>query len=79
MYLPPRLISVPSGTSNADKCYCFSFNLFTAAVDGDGRARKKKTPSRLFAIQTSRSVHRRWKQSALKKNTLSKIAFDDGK
>ena len=32
MYLPARLISVPSGTTKADKCYRLSFDLFTTAV-----------------------------------------------
>ena len=58
MYLPARLIS---------------FDIFTAALDRDSRARTKTTPSRLHAIQTSRSVHRKWKQSAWNDNTLSNI------
>ena len=57
MYLPVTLLSVPWVTTKTDKCYRFSFNIFTAAVDGDGWARTKKAPSRLLAIQTSRSTY----------------------
>ena len=77
MYLPARLISVPWGTTKADKRYRFPLDLFTAAVDLDGWARTKKTPSRLLPIQTSRSVHPRWKQSAFNDNTLSNIVLDN--
>ena len=42
MYLQARLISVPWGTTEADKRYRFPFDLFTAAVDLDGWARTKK-------------------------------------
>ena len=59
MYLPVRLISAPWGTTKTDKCYRLSFDLFTAAVDRDGRPRTKKTSGRLLAIQTFRSVHRK--------------------
>ena len=55
MYLPARLISVPWGTT--DKCYRFSFDLFTAAVDRDSRACTKKTPRRFLPIETSRSTY----------------------
>ena len=72
-YLPVRLISVPWGTTKADKCYRWSFDPFTAAVDRAGLARTKKTLGRLLAIQTSRSVHQRGKQSALNDITLSDI------
>ena len=61
--LPARLISVLWGTTKADKYFRLSFDLFPASVDRDGRARSKKTPSRSLAIQTSRSVHQRWKQA----------------
>ena len=73
MSLPVRLISVPWGTNKAGKCYRWSFDLFTAAVDRAGLARTKKTLSRFLAIQTSRSVHQRGKQSALNDITLSDI------
>ena len=73
MSLPVRLISVPWGTTKADKCYRWSFGLFTAAVNRAGLARTKKTLSLLLAIQTSRSVHQRRKQSALNDITLSDI------
>ena len=71
---------MPSGTSNADKCYCFSFNLFTTAGDRDGRAHNKNTPGRLLVIQTSRSVHRsEVKKGALNDNNLSNFVSDDNK
>ena len=73
MYLPVWLISVPWGTNKAGKCYLWSFDLFTAAVDRAGLARTKKTLSRLLAIQTSRSVDQKGKQSALNDITLSDI------
>ena len=73
MSLPVRLISVPWGTNKAGKCYRWSFDLVTAAVDRAGLARTKKTLSLLLAIQTSRSVHQRGKQSALNDITLSDI------
>ena len=73
MSSPVRLISVPWGTNKAGKCYRWSFDLFTAAVDRAGLARTKKTLSRFLAIQTSRSVHQRGKQSALNDITLSDI------
>ena len=73
MSLPVRLISVPWGTTKADKCYRWSFNLFTAAVNCAGLAQSKKTLSLLLAIQTSRSVHQRRKKSALNDITLSDI------
>ena len=57
MYLPARLILLPRGTTMADKWYPLSLDIFTAAVDRDGRARTKKTPSRLLAIKTSRSTY----------------------
>ena len=41
----------------ADKWYPLSLDLFTAAVDCDGRARTKKTPGRLLASETSRSTY----------------------
>lgn len=41
----------------ANKWYPLSLDIFTAAVDRDGRARTKKTPSRLLAIKTSRSTY----------------------
>ena len=40
----------------ADKWYPLSLDLYTAAVDCDGRARTKKTPGRLLASETSRST-----------------------
>ena len=61
MYLPATLISAPWRTTKADKCYRLSFDLFTAAVDRDGRPR------------TSRSAHWRRKQSAINDYTLSHI------
>ena len=73
VYVPVRLISVPWGTNRAGKCYRWSFDLFTAAVDRAGLTRTKKTLSRLLAIQTSRSVDQRGKQSALNDITLSDI------
>ena len=42
-------------------------------MDRAGLARTKKTLSLLLAIQTSRSVHQRGKQSALNDITLSDI------
>ena len=41
----------------ADKWYPLSLDIFTAAVDRDGRARTKKTPSRFLPIKTSRSTY----------------------
>ena len=57
MYLPARLILLPRGTTMADKWYPLSLDIFTAAVDRDGRARTKKTPSRFLPIKTSRSTY----------------------
>ena len=73
MSLPVRLISVPWGTTKADKCYRWSFGLFTAAVNRAGLARTKTTLSLLLAIETFRSVHQREKQGALNDITLSDI------
>ena len=73
MNLPAKLISVPWGTTKADIWYGLSFDLSTATVDRDGPTGTKRTPNRLLVIQTSRSVHRRWKQSVLNHPTLSNI------
>ena len=76
MYLPARLISVPWGTT--DKCYRFSFDLFTAAVDRDSRACTKKTPRRFLPIETSRSTYTEVKTKRnIKDYTLTNIVFDD--
>ena len=64
MYLPVRLILAPWRTTKVNKWHRLSFDLLTAAVDRDDRARTKKIPSCLLPIKMSRSVHRRWKQSA---------------
>ena len=73
MNLPAKLISVPWGTTKADIWYGLSFDLSTATVDRDGPTGTKRTPNRLLVIQTSRSVHRRWKQSLINHPTLSTI------
>ena len=73
MNLPAKLISVPWGTTKADIWYGLSFDLSTATVDRDGSTGTKRTPYRLLVIQTSRSLHRRWKQSVLNHPTLSNI------
>ena len=39
MSLPVKLIPASWVTIKVDKCYRLSFDLFTAAVDRDGRAR----------------------------------------
>ena len=41
----------------ANKWYPLSLDIFTAAVDRDGRARTKKTPSCFLPIKTSRSTY----------------------
>ena len=65
--LPAKLISVPWGTTKADIWYGLSFDLSTATVDRDGPT------GTMLVIQTSRSVHRRWKQSVLNHPTLCNI------
>ena len=62
----------------ADKWYPLSLDLFTAAVDCDGRARTKKTPGRL--LQAKR-LDLRTSEVKTKRNvndyTLANIVFND--
>ena len=76
MYLPATLISAPWRTTKADKYYRLSFDLFTAAVDRDGRPRTKKdcnqnAPICTLKVKTKRNkrlyfipyctvVHKKW-------------------
>ena len=54
MYLPARLISVSWGTTEADKNYRLSFDLFTAALDRDGQVCTKKAYNQNVPICTSK-------------------------
>ena len=88
MYLPASLISVPWGTTKADKYYRLSFDLFTAAVDLDDQARtnkaynqnvpictlkiKTKCNNRLYFIPYSTAVQKKMDNSHTKNSAALK-------
>ena len=76
MYLPARLISVHWGTT--DKCYRFSFDLFTAAVDRVVELARRRLRAVFFQskrpdLRTSEVKTKR----NIKDYTLTNIVFDD--